>query len=38
MGAPDMGEDDVINATYALVLQGSKKSLHITGAKFSTTR
>lgn len=31
MGAPYMGEDDLINATYALVLQGPKKSLHLTG-------
>ena len=38
MGAPYMGEDDLINATYALVLQGPKKSLHITGAKFSASR
>jgi len=32
MGAPYMGEDDLINVTYALVLQGPKKSLHLTGA------
>jgi hypothetical protein len=32
MGAPYMGEDDLINATYALVLQGPKKSLHLTGS------
>lgn len=31
MGAPYMGEDDLINATYALVLQGPKRSLHLTG-------
>lgn len=31
MGAPYMGEDDLINATYALVLQGPQKSLHLTG-------
>lgn len=31
MGAPYMGEDDLINATYALVLQGPRKSLQITG-------
>lgn len=33
MGAPYMGEEDLINATYALVLQGPKKSLQITGSK-----
>ena len=32
MGAPYMGEDDLINATYALVLQGPKKSLQLTGS------
>jgi hypothetical protein len=31
MGAPYMGEDDLINAAYALVLQGPRRSLHITG-------
>jgi hypothetical protein len=31
MGAPYMGEDDLINATYALVLQGPKRNLHLTG-------
>lgn len=31
MGAPYMGEDDLINATYALVLQGPRRSLHLTG-------
>lgn len=31
MGAPYMGEDDLINATYALVLQGQRRSLHLTG-------
>lgn len=31
MGAPYMGEDDLINLTYALVLQGPKKSLQLTG-------
>lgn len=31
MGAPYMGEDDLINAAYALVLQGPKQSLHLTG-------
>ena len=35
MGAPYMGEDDLINATYALVLQSSKRNLHITGFKES---
>jgi hypothetical protein len=33
MGAPYMGEEDLINATYALVLQGPKKSLQLTGGK-----
>lgn len=33
MGAPYMGEDDLINATYALVLQGPKRSLHLTGKR-----
>jgi hypothetical protein len=33
MGAPYMGEDDLINATYALTLQGPRKSLHLTGKK-----
>lgn len=32
MGAPYMGEEDLINATYALVLQGPKKSLQLTGS------
>jgi hypothetical protein len=32
MGAPYMGEEDLINATYALVLQSSKKSLQLTGS------
>lgn len=31
MGAPYMGEDDLINAAYALVLQSPKRNLHITG-------
>jgi hypothetical protein len=31
MGAPYMGEDDLINAAYALVLQGPRRSLHLTG-------
>lgn len=33
MGAPYMGEDDLINATYALVLQAPKANLHLTGLK-----
>ncbi len=32
MGAPYMGEEDLINATYALVLQGPMKSLQLTGS------
>jgi hypothetical protein len=32
MGAPYMGEDDLINATYALVLQGPKRTLQMTGS------
>lgn len=31
MGAPYMGEDDLINAAYALVLQAPKRNLHLTG-------
>ncbi|MBK1825615.1 DUF6288 domain-containing protein [Haloferula rosea] len=31
MGAPYMGEDDLMNVVYALVLQGPKQSLHLTG-------
>lgn len=31
MGAPYMGEEDLINAAYALVLQAPKRSLHLTG-------
>lgn len=31
MGAPYMGEDDLMNAVYALVLQGPRRSLHLTG-------
>lgn len=31
MGAPYMGEDDLFNVAYALVLQGPKRSLHLTG-------
>ncbi|YCM45375.1 DUF6288 domain-containing protein [Verrucomicrobiaceae bacterium 227] len=38
MGAPYMGEDDLINATYALVLQSSKRNLHITGFEESEKR
>ncbi|MCH7227383.1 DUF6288 domain-containing protein [Haloferula sp. A504] len=33
MGAPYMGEDDLFNAMYALVLQAPKKSLHLTGRR-----
>lgn len=33
MGAPYMGTDDLINATYALVLAGPMKTLHLTGAQ-----
>jgi hypothetical protein len=36
MGAPYMGEDDLINATYALVLQSTRRSLHLTGLNDST--
>ena len=32
MGAPYMGEDDLINAAYALVLQAPKRNLHLTGS------
>jgi hypothetical protein len=32
MGAPYMGTDDLINATYALVLAAPRKTLHLTGA------
>jgi len=38
MGAPYMGEDDLINAAYALVLQGPRKSLHLTGSKGGVRR
>ncbi|MFU8892194.1 MAG: hypothetical protein ACNA8L_01060 [Luteolibacter sp.] len=31
MGAPYMGEDDLMNVIYALVLQAPKRSLHLTG-------
>jgi len=33
MGAPYMGEDDLMNVVYALVMQGPKRSLHLTGKK-----
>lgn len=36
MGAPYMGEDDLINATYALVLQSTRRNLHLTGLNDST--
>jgi hypothetical protein len=36
MGAPYMGEDDLINAVYALVLQGPKHNLHVTGRAASS--
>ena len=32
MSAPYMGEADLINATYALVLQGPKRTLQMTGS------
>ena len=35
MGAPYMGEDDLVSATYALVLAAPNKTLHLTGAKDS---
>ena len=35
MGAPYMGQDDLINAAYALVLAGPRQTLHLTGG---TTR
>ena len=31
MGAPYMGEDDLLNCVYALVLQSPKRNLHLTG-------
>jgi hypothetical protein len=31
MGAPYMGEDDLFNVVYALVLQSPKRNLHLTG-------
>lgn len=34
MGAPYMGEDDLINAAYALVLQAPKRNVHLTGKPF----
>jgi len=33
MGAPYMGEEDLINAAYALVLQAPRRSLHLTGGR-----
>lgn len=33
MGAPYMGEEDLINATYALVLQSPRRNLHLTGSQ-----
>ncbi len=38
MGAPYMGEDDLINATYALVLQGPRQTLHMTGLGSSASQ
>ena len=38
MGAPYMGEEDLINATYALVLQGQRRSLHLTGLQENSRR
>jgi hypothetical protein len=38
MGAPYMGEDDLINAAYALVLQAERRNLHLTGLKQSAPR
>lgn len=35
MGAPYMGEDDLLNCVYALVLQAPKKSLYLTGLEAS---
>jgi hypothetical protein len=35
MGAPYMGEDDLFNAVYALVLQGPRRNLHLTGLQVS---
>lgn len=32
MGAPYMGEDDLLSAAYALVLQGSRKNIQLTGS------
>ena len=32
MGAPYMGEEDLINPCYALVLQAHKRNLHLTGS------
>jgi hypothetical protein len=38
MGAPYMGEDDLINAAYALVLQSGRRNLHLTGLEQSARR
>lgn len=38
MGAPYMGEEDLINAAYALVLQANRRNLQITGAGGSDAR
>ena len=38
MGAPYMGEEDLINAAYALVLQAPRRSLHITGLPAGNSR
>ncbi|MGA0845524.1 MAG: DUF6288 domain-containing protein [Luteolibacter sp.] len=35
MGAPYMGDDDLLNPLYALVLQSPQRSLHITGRSAS---
>ncbi|MBK1835400.1 DUF6288 domain-containing protein [Roseibacillus ishigakijimensis] len=35
MGAPYMGEDDLMNCCYALVLQAPKRNLFLTGKPFS---
>ena len=38
MGAPYMGGDDLFNLAYALVLQGPKRSLHLTGMNGTATK
>jgi hypothetical protein len=38
MGAPYMGEEDLLNAAYALVLQGPRRSLHLTGLPAGNSR